>query len=113
MNRITTAIKVFQQMHRLLIFTENPIEHIIKEGTTRIGRGNGNDILLTDDTISGQHAQISSQTGADGQAEITLTDLDSTNGTFVNGKRVKTHILKDNDQFALGTVKCVYLENEL
>src|SRR5262245_33854692 len=65
---------------------------------TRIGRAvDQNDIVLEDAQVSRQHARIK----RDGQA-LTLIDPGSANGTFINGHRVKEHLLKDGDQFSIG-----------
>jgi pSer/pThr/pTyr-binding forkhead associated (FHA) protein len=50
----------------------------------RIGRDKENDIVLDDDGISGFHAEFHNEEG-----NLFLEDLDSTNGTFVNGERIK------------------------
>ena len=39
-----------------------------------------------------------------GAAEVEVTDLDSTNGTYVNGQRVTRALLKDGDQLGIGRV---------
>jgi pSer/pThr/pTyr-binding forkhead associated (FHA) protein len=60
------------------------IEFSLYEGVNSIGRRSSNNIVLPDAFASGRHAEIECRT--DGTA--TLTDLGSTNGTFVNGERV-------------------------
>jgi pSer/pThr/pTyr-binding forkhead associated (FHA) protein len=55
------------------------------------------DVILKDPSISGRHAEfIPSSNG------FRLNDLGSTNGTFVNDKRVSSHDLIDNDNVRLG-----------
>jgi pSer/pThr/pTyr-binding forkhead associated (FHA) protein len=49
-----------------------------------IGRATSNDIVISDQTVSRQHAQLM----IDDNGQVTLVDLNSANGTFVNGKRV-------------------------
>lgn len=56
---------------------------IVLTGTVRIGRGTQNDLVLSDDAASRNHAVI--EVGPEG---CTLTDAGSTNGTVVNGARV-------------------------
>ena len=70
----------------------------------RLGRGTDCDVVLDDPAVSKRHARVR----FDGQAWI--EDLDSTNGTFVNGRRVTgTTLLRRGDRIALGTAKIVFL----
>src|SRR5713226_8093449 len=62
-----------------------------------IGREEGNVIRLNDERVSRFHAKI--QFDSD---DVILTDLDSTNGTRVNGMPVQIRRLKPGDQIALG-----------
>ena len=66
-----------------------------------IGRHPGCDLQLDaqqDLDVSSRHAEL--RIATDGSA--TLTDLGSTNGTIVNGARVRTHALRDGDVVQLG-----------
>lgn len=63
------------------------------EQTISIGRGSHNNIVLNDRTVTGSHAKLIVST--DGKVEV--VDLNSTNGTFVNGKRVTRKNLNDGD----------------
>jgi len=71
---------------------------------TTLGRRPGNDILLPDDCslVSGQHLEIIPPTTADGN--WTISDLNSTNGTFVNGQAVRgsEQVLRSGDRIVLG-----------
>ncbi len=51
-----------------------------------IGRATSNDIVIADTTVSRQHAQLM----IDDIGQVTLIDLSSSNGTFVNGRRIST-----------------------
>ncbi|NNF97334.1 MAG: FHA domain-containing protein [Halobacteria archaeon] len=70
----------------------------LKVGAVSIGRSPDNDIHIKDSTVSSHHAKIVSYFDAS-----YIEDLDSTNGTFVNGKRVQKHILKPGDVISVGT----------
>jgi hypothetical protein len=72
----------------------------LSEGVTTIGRRPDNDIVLSDRAVSGRHARIELTGG-----QVTIQDLDSTNGTFVNGRRVVTHSLQDGDMIAIGNYR--------
>lgn len=74
-----------------------------KERTT-IGRASDNDVVLNDISVSGRHAVILKI--ASGTA---IEDLDSTNGTKVNGQPVRTHFLNDGDWIELGHYKLQYM----
>ena len=54
-----------------------------------VGRHRSCDLIFTDDTISGRHCQISES--PDGYV---IEDLGSSNGTYVNGKRIESTVLK-------------------
>lgn len=63
-----------------------------------IGRSSELDIVLVEDMVSRKHAKITLQNG-----KITIEDLGSTNGTFVNGEKVKSQRLKEGDRILVGT----------
>ncbi len=64
-----------------------------------MGRGSDVAILIEDDGVSRRHAKVSRQKGG----SLTITDLGSTNGTFLNGERVASRVLKDGDKIQIGT----------
>lgn len=63
-----------------------------------IGRSSELDMVLVEDMVSRKHAKISMSGG-----KITIEDLGSTNGTFVNGEKVKTARIKEGDRILIGT----------
>ncbi len=73
----------------------------IRSPLCRIGRALDNDICFENDTVSGHHNEIYHL--PDGTFQI--CDLRSTNGTWVNGRQVRTKILKDGDVLELGEVR--------
>ncbi len=68
-----------------------------------IGRSPSNDICIPDTKISRIHCQVEL---ADGKCN--LTDLNSSNGTFVDGQRVDEAVLEDGDSFHLGFTTAVF-----
>jgi len=62
-----------------------------------IGREDENDIQLNDERISRFHSKVQEDSG-----RIILTDLESTNGTRVNGRPIKMRVLKKGDQISVG-----------
>lgn len=73
-----------------------------------IGRGLQSDVLLTADSVSQRHAQI---TVEDGLAVI--RDLMSSNGTFVNGNRVESQRLNDGDSIHFGEFHALFKHGSL
>ncbi|HUN08635.1 MAG TPA: FHA domain-containing protein [Aggregatilineales bacterium] len=76
------------------------------ENTVSVGRSTGNTIALDTNTISRYHFSIRT----DGE-QVILTDLDSINGTFVDGERVETHrprILDGGEEIQAGHLRIIY-----
>jgi pSer/pThr/pTyr-binding forkhead associated (FHA) protein len=63
----------------------------------RLGRKPDNQVVCSESMVSSYHAEIRSHAGA-----FLLTDLDSTNGTFLNGRKIRKETLRDGDQIQLG-----------
>jgi two-component system NtrC family sensor kinase len=70
---------------------------------TTIGRDSSNVIQLHDTEVSRRHAELRSS----GEATL-LVDLGSSNGTFVNGRRVQQHALRSGDQVQLGSTLMLF-----
>jgi diguanylate cyclase (GGDEF)-like protein len=84
-----------------VIFLSGPLMgklHLLKEGTIRLGRATDVDIPINDLGISRHHASIAFKNGT-----AILKDLGSTNGTFVNGHRVREAELKDGDKIQISS----------
>ncbi len=62
-----------------------------------IGRGPGNDIMIENPAISSTHARIFRE-----KDFIVLEDLGSTNGTFVNGEKIKKAVINSADNITIG-----------
>ncbi len=76
---------------------------ITKDKTT-LGRRPYNDIVIDNLAVSGEHAALQ-MAGAD----VFIEDLNSTNGTYINGKAVKKQLLVHNDTIEVGKYKIKYL----
>src|SRR5215472_6442597 len=79
-------------------------EHRLRAGKTSIGYARDNDIVLDASTVSRYHAVIRRRIGG-----YALSDLESTNGTFVNGNRIKNPItLKGGDEVRFGDARFAF-----
>jgi pSer/pThr/pTyr-binding forkhead associated (FHA) protein len=85
-----------------LVLKEIPLD---KERIT-IGRKAQNDIQIDNLAISGVHAVVVTILN-----DSFLEDLDSTNGTFVNGQQIKKHFLQNSDVIELGKYRLKYVKD--
>ncbi len=77
-----------------------PREHVLRAGKTTLGRKADNDIVIADESASRLHAVIEYNAAA---GILTLRDLDSTNGTYVNRDRLTGPlVLSPEDQIRIG-----------
>jgi pSer/pThr/pTyr-binding forkhead associated (FHA) protein len=89
---------------RLILVTDGRETSFPLTGDTyTLGRHKNNDISVADPKVSSFHARI--DRSPDG---FVLVDLNSRNGTFVNGKRIESGILKTGDEVRLGTARLLY-----
>lgn len=72
----------------------------INKGSYIIGRSDDVDFIISSKDVSRRHAKVV----YDGD-DITVEDLDSTNGTFVNGKRISVENLQSGDEICIGDFK--------
>jgi hypothetical protein len=89
------TIRVLEGLERGQVFANLPTP-------VTIGREEDNDIQLNDDRVSRFHAKLQDDGG-----RVILTDLDSTNGTRVNGHAVQIKVLQPGDLLTIG--RCVLL----
>ena len=76
----------------------------LSKDRTTLGRRPYNDIVIDNLAVSGEHAVLL-MTGN----EVFLEDLNSTNGTYVNGKAVKKQLLQNADTVEIGKYKIKYI----
>ncbi len=88
-------------MSYTIVITEKggkPRAEVFDQGEITIGRVHGNDIVLPKGNISKRHSRIVQRDG-----KFIIVDLKSTNGTYVNGKRISAPlVLKDGDKLYIG-----------
>ena len=107
-----TLVARMQDLHAegsTLVLTLKPLLHVTKgpnfgkfyevnvDSATSIGRAKGNDVVVDDRAISSQHCRIRPLGGV-----YELIDLKSTNGTFVNERKVARTNLSPGDTIKLG-----------
>ena len=85
----------------LVLQDANSTRLAITKTASRIGRRADNDIVFSNDSVSGHHAEL--HMGRDGS--FTITDLGSGNGVVINGSRVTQSALRDGDSVELGEVR--------
>jgi pSer/pThr/pTyr-binding forkhead associated (FHA) protein len=79
-------------------------EYELDKERITIGRRAGNDIHIDNLAVSGDHAVITTIGG-----DSFLEDMNSTNGTLVNGKSVKKHVLHHQDVIEFGKYQLLYI----
>ena len=103
-------------MYKLLEMVDGNVtrEHLLQEGVFRIGRNAGNQLQPDNASVSGNHAAISLTPSPylDGSREVSVEDLDSTNGTLVNGKPTRKQLLKHGDMLALGSLNLKFIDEQ-
>ncbi|MDZ7736810.1 MAG: FHA domain-containing protein [Gammaproteobacteria bacterium] len=82
-------------------------EYELDKERVTIGRKPENDIQIDNLAVSGKHALIITILD-----DSFLEDLGSTNGTYVNGKLIKKHALKDGDVIAIGKHELKYVNED-
>jgi len=79
---------------------------VTKDKTT-LGRRPYNDIVIDNLAVSGEHAVLQMVA-----ADVFIEDLNSTNGTYINGKAIKKQLLQHNDTVEIGKYKIKYLTGD-
>jgi len=91
--------------HLLVRFNMAVIKDVpLDKDETSIGRKSTNDLVLDNQAVSGVHCKIRKE--KDG---YTLVDMDSTNGTFINGRKVTREPLKHKDQLRIARYSVEFL----
>jgi hypothetical protein len=87
----------------LAVLVFDGTRHEVKQRTVVLGRSRDCDIQLADANVSRRHAELRQE-----GASYWIIDLGSTNGTEVNGKRVKRAKLSDGDTIVLGSTRITF-----
>ena len=80
---------------------------ILPGGVRTLGRATGADFSVDGALVSRVHCRLVALPGG----ELEVLDLDSTNGTFVNGKRVQAATLESGDRIQIGRVELIAMRD--
>ena len=78
--------------------------HVVRQPRVVLGRGDESDIQLHDSEVSRRHAML--EIHGD---EAVVTDLGSTNGTYVEAVRIQHATIESNQEFSLGTTTVMFI----
>lgn len=81
-------------------------EYPLDQETLTIGRKTDNDIHIDNLAVSGKHAKILTILN-----DSFIEDLDSTNGTFINGEKINRHALQNGEIIAIGKHELTYIND--
>ena len=97
-------------MAKLIVTLDDKLINVISIEKNRmtLGRRPYNDIMVDNLAVSGEHAAIQAI-----GAEFYVEDLNSTNGTYINGKKIKRQILQNGDQIELGKYALKYINEPI
>jgi CheY-like chemotaxis protein len=89
-------------MAKLVVITKGlaAASHELGGKWTTIGRADGNDFQIAEASISGRHCEVKLRGD-----ELVVRDLQSTNGTFADGKKISEAVLKPGQTLRLGEVE--------
>jgi hypothetical protein len=96
----TVTFQVLEGVDKGRVFRDVPIP-------VTIGREEGNLLRLNDERVSRYHAKVQLDAG-----DIVLTDLDSTNGTRINGNPVQIRRLQPGDRVGIGRSTLIFGSHE-
>jgi hypothetical protein len=96
-------------MPKLLWMSQDGTVHrfALQGPITSIGRARTNDIAIASETLSRRHALLAMNGGA-----VTVKDLGTVNGTYVNGEKVVFSILVDGDGLKVGSCAMRFLQDD-
>ncbi len=104
---MSSLVNTAAQQQALLIVLSGPrlgTRSLLAEAPVDIGRGSACHLILDADSVSRRHARIEWT----GQSHR-LVDLASTNGTYLNGARVRDSLLRDGDRIGIGKALLKYM----
>jgi pSer/pThr/pTyr-binding forkhead associated (FHA) protein len=103
--QLQTGAQAQRRAMLLLETPEGPHPIPLESTLLTLGRGLANDIILEDTRVSRHHAQLRYK-----NRRFWVTDLNSTNGTFINGERISEADLRNGDVLSLGGLELTFRE---
>ncbi|MFA9284194.1 FHA domain-containing protein [Comamonas sp. SY3] len=99
-------------MPRLIVSLDGVViqDYVLTESRVTLGRRSTNDIVLTDMAVSGEHVAFTYEKKI---GIVVVEDLGSTNGTKVNGLKVRRQVLQSGDLLDVGKCRIRFLMNSL
>lgn len=90
--------KIELKPHLIVLYPQTQFKQIpLEQGSTVLGRGQDANIRFDDELVSRKHCSLT----FDGK-NVTVTDLGSTNGTYVDGQPVQTFVLEPDNRLQIG-----------
>jgi hypothetical protein len=97
----------FHESNQVPRFIANGREYPLSDAGLRIGRAADNDVVIEHESVSSHHALISGN-----RENVMVTDLQSTNGTFINGQRVMVAPISGIVELSVGSVHCSFATSQ-
>lgn len=88
-------------MAKLVVLSESQkgLSHELKAEKTTVGRLDDNAFQIPEQSVSSHHCEITLR-----GSEVVIKDLNSTNGTYINGEQITEKVLKPGQTLRLGTI---------
>jgi pSer/pThr/pTyr-binding forkhead associated (FHA) protein len=95
-------------MPKMIVSIEGVVvrEVRLSKDRTSLGRRPYNDVVFDNLAVSGEHAVVSVS-----QGDYTIEDLNSTNGTYVNGRSITRHTLRHGDAIEIGKYRVKFYQD--
>src|SRR5689334_5397077 len=87
--------------------SSNPQIVELRPGLNKIGRADGNDVQISDPSVSGFHCELVVE-----EIGTVVRDLGSTNGTYIDGQPIKEKIIQRGQTLVIGKVPVLFQAEE-
>ncbi len=100
---VPSPLRIGQLANEEIALVQDGRRYPIDQPVVVLGRAPGCDVTLDDRNVSRRHAEVRRRGPV-----VVLVDLESTNGTIVNGRRIREHPLADGDHITLGNSRLTF-----